>query len=103
VLTLETVGQRLSDMSLFVAIDETGEIVGTVGCNIINGKEAQIRGMGVRPKWQGAGVRTHLLKSVESALRRMKCTRIGLVFSEQCNFTKRMVFAVQARSAIFLE
>jgi len=25
VLTLETVGQRLSDMSLFVAIDETGE------------------------------------------------------------------------------
>jgi len=42
-----------------------------------------------------------LLNSVESALRRRKCTRIGLVFSEQCNFTKRMVFAVQARSDFF--
>ena len=39
VLTLETVGQRLSDMNVFVAIDETGEIVGTVGCNVINGEE----------------------------------------------------------------
>ncbi len=82
VLTLETVGQRLSDMSLFVAIDETGEIVGTVGCNIVNGEEGHIRGMAVRPKWQGAGVATHLLNSVESAFRDMKCTRISLNTTE---------------------
>jgi len=82
VLTLETIGQRLSDMSLFVAIDETGEIVGTVGCNIINGEEGHIRGMAVRPKWQGAGVATHLLNRVESVLRDMKCTRISLDTTE---------------------
>jgi N-acetylglutamate synthase-like GNAT family acetyltransferase len=62
VLTFETVGQRLSDMSLFVAIAETGEIVGTVGCHVINGEEGHIRGMAVRAKCQGAGVATHLLK-----------------------------------------
>ena len=86
VLTLETVGQRLSDMNVFVAIDETGEIVGTVGCNVINGEEGgeegHIRGMAVRPKWQGVGVARQLLNCVESVLRDMKCTRISLDTTE---------------------
>jgi len=82
VLTLETVGQRLSLMSLFVAIDESGEIVGTLGCDVSSGEEGHIRGMAVRPEWQGAGVATHLLNSVESALRDMKCTWISLDTTE---------------------
>jgi ribosomal protein S18 acetylase RimI-like enzyme len=65
-----------------VAIAETGEIVGTVGCHVINGEEGHIRGMAVRAKCQGAGVATHLLNSVESALRDMKCTRISLDTTE---------------------
>jgi len=49
VLTLETIGHRLSDMSIFVATGENGEIAATVGYQLIREQEGHLRGIAVRP------------------------------------------------------
>ncbi len=41
-----------------------------------------IRGMAVRPNWQGAGVAAELLRRVESELCDRKCARISLDTTE---------------------
>jgi GNAT superfamily N-acetyltransferase len=78
VLTPETLGRRLATMSVFVAADEAGEIIGTVACSVVNQGEGHIRGMAVRPSWHGKGVATLLLAGVESELRDRKCFRVTL-------------------------
>lgn len=93
VLTPETLQHRLASMSLFVAVSDSGEIVGTIGCSVVdplvvdplvidskkeNSSEGHIRGMAVLPVWQGAGVASRLLKTVESELRASGCQRITL-------------------------
>lgn len=70
-------------MCLFVAVSESGEIVGTIGCQVVTSevgreKEGHIRGMAVLPGWQGSGVATQLLNAVESELRDQGCSRISL-------------------------
>ena len=78
VLTKKTLNRRLQFMSIFVAVDESGEIIGTIGCNAVGEGEGHLRGMAVRPEWQGAGVAGQLLKSAEAELRRIGCDRITL-------------------------
>jgi ribosomal protein S18 acetylase RimI-like enzyme len=78
VLTPATVHQRLAAMTLFVAVSESGEVVGTIGCNLISPDEGHIRGMAVHPDWQGSGVAKRLLEAVESELRQRACARISL-------------------------
>jgi ribosomal protein S18 acetylase RimI-like enzyme len=78
VLTRDTVHQRLTAMIVFVASTEDGEIVGTVACKVLDGGEGHIRGMAVRPSWQGCGVAHQLLEAAESELRESKCSRISL-------------------------
>jgi ribosomal protein S18 acetylase RimI-like enzyme len=98
VLTPETLQHRLASMSLFVALSDSGEIVGTIGCQVVdplvvdppvvdppvvnpkkeNSSEGHIRGMAVLPGWQGAGVAGRLLKTAEAELRASGCSRISL-------------------------
>ena len=82
VLTTESVATRLSSSTLFVAIDPTQRVVGTVGCSQTHEQEGHIRGMAVRPEWQGTGVAAQLLRHVESELRVKKCSRVTLDTTE---------------------
>ncbi|MGB6384883.1 MAG: GNAT family N-acetyltransferase [Terriglobales bacterium] len=87
VLTPETLQHRLASMCVVVAVSDSGEIVGTIGCLVVdplgdpkkeNSSEGHIRGMAVLPAWQGTGVAAWLLKTVESELRASGCSRISL-------------------------
>jgi len=82
VLTTETIHQRLADMKVFVAVDAFAQIVGTIGCQVVDNHEGHLRGMAVRPEWQGSGVSTRLLETAEEELRRAGCTRVTLDTTE---------------------
>lgn len=82
VLTPETIDKRLSEMCVLVATSSAGEIIGTVSLSVVNSEEGHIRGMAVRPDWQGQGVAESLLRAVESELRERKCSRISLDTTE---------------------
>jgi N-acetylglutamate synthase-like GNAT family acetyltransferase len=69
-------------MCLFVAVSDSGQIVGTIACHVVHQREGHIRGMAVRPAWQGSSVAAQLLKSVEAELRDKKCLRISLDTTE---------------------
>jgi len=78
VLTPETLQARLATMQVFVAHTGSGEIVGTVACQVICPAEGYLRGMAVRPEWQSTGIAAQLLAHAETHLRRQHCTRITL-------------------------
>ena len=78
VLSPAALRQRMGEMSLFVAVAENGEIVGTVGYGLAGGGEGHIRGMAVRPDHLGAGVAQRLLEAVEHELRQRRCARLTL-------------------------
>lgn len=78
VLSEETIGERLRLMSVFVAEEERGKVIGTVGCNLVNAEEGHIRGMAVLPEWQGRGVAAELLREAENELREKHCKRVTL-------------------------
>jgi N-acetylglutamate synthase-like GNAT family acetyltransferase len=56
VLAPDALARRLAEMSVFVAA-AAGEVVGTVGCAVMAAGEGHVRGMAVRPEWQGRGSR----------------------------------------------
>jgi GNAT superfamily N-acetyltransferase len=58
------------------------QVVGTVSCSQTDEREGHIRGMAVRPEWQGASVAAQLLQRVESELRDRKCSRVSLDTTE---------------------
>lgn len=78
VLTLETLGERLSATRIFVAKAASGGIIGTIACSAIDSEEGHIRGMAVDPDWQGRGVAEALLRAAETALVESKCSRVSL-------------------------
>jgi GNAT superfamily N-acetyltransferase len=78
VLTIDTVHQRLAEMVVFVASTAAGEILGTIACQVLDGAEGHLRGMAVRPGWQGHGVARQLLEAAESELHDRNCSRISL-------------------------
>ncbi|MGA9355158.1 MAG: GNAT family N-acetyltransferase [Terriglobales bacterium] len=86
VLTPATLQQRVATMRLFVAVSEVGEVIGTIGCQVVeasaNSKEGHIRGMAVLPAWQGSGVAAQLLQSAEGELRTRGCSWISLDTTE---------------------
>lgn len=75
VLSPATIARRLAEMTVLVAIDG-GEVAGTIACARVSAEEGHLRGMAVRPKWQGAGVAARLLAAAEAAL--ADCARITL-------------------------
>jgi GNAT superfamily N-acetyltransferase len=82
VLAPGSIRRRFDVMSVFVASDESGEVVGTIGAAVIAPSEGHIRGMAVRPAWQGRGVAKQLLEAAESALAVKGCSRISLDTTE---------------------
>jgi ribosomal protein S18 acetylase RimI-like enzyme len=86
VLTPATLQQRLAGMRLFVALSDAGEVIGTIGCQVVDAstssKEGHIRGMAVLPAWQGSGVAAELLQSAEAELRACACAWISLDTTE---------------------
>jgi GNAT superfamily N-acetyltransferase len=76
--TPELLQQRMQTMIVFVAEDRAGVIVGTLACGKVSEAEGHLRGMGVRPAWQGAQVAQALLEHAESELRAQGCSRVTL-------------------------
>ena len=77
-LTSETLRHRLTEMTVLVAVDQSGSIVGTVAYRVKPTGEGHFRGMGVTPEAQGSGVASSLLDRVESELRALGCTAVTL-------------------------
>jgi [ribosomal protein S18]-alanine N-acetyltransferase len=82
VLSPGTLGDRMRSMSLFVAVDETGQVVGTIGCQVVSADEGHLRGMAVLPDQQGRGVAAQLLEAAETELRSRNCKQITLDTTE---------------------
>ena len=79
VLTRETLRKRFTEMTLLVAVDQAGRVIGTIAYKIEkNGEEGHIRGMAVRPDLQGCGAAKKLLDQVEAGLRERHCRIVTL-------------------------
>lgn len=78
VLTVETLAARFAAMTILVAETASGEIAGTVAASLHRDMEGHLRGMAVRPSWQGSAVAAELLADAESFLRSQGCRRITL-------------------------
>ncbi len=74
-LSPETIQARMGEMTLFVARDVRGEVVGTIGC-AAHGDTGHVRGMAVVEL--GTGAADALLSAAEDELRGAGCTRITL-------------------------
>jgi ribosomal protein S18 acetylase RimI-like enzyme len=82
VLTPESIPRRLLDMTVFVALDRSARVAGTIACCVIGQAEGHLRGMAVRPEFQASGLADRLLKSAEAELVRQHCSRITLDTTE---------------------
>ena len=76
--TPEGMRRRLADMTLFVAVTDRDDVVGTIGCQVVSGEEGHLRGMAVRPDSLGDGTARLLLQAAEVELREKGCSRISL-------------------------
>jgi N-acetylglutamate synthase-like GNAT family acetyltransferase len=78
VLTDETIRQRFAEMTVLIAIDQSGHVIGTVAYKAADDGEGHVRGMAVSPQWQGSNVAQALLDQVEYVLRKMHCKAMTL-------------------------
>jgi GNAT superfamily N-acetyltransferase len=81
-LTPETIRERLTSMSVLVAVSPGGEIVGTIACAVASAGVGHLRGMAVLPTWQGGGVAALLLDAAERELRDKGCSLVTLDTTE---------------------
>lgn len=77
-LTPQTIGNRLTEMSVFVWVSEKGEVAGTIACSVVRPGEGHLRGMAVLPEHQGECIAQELLNAAEDHLRGLGCTHISL-------------------------
>jgi ribosomal protein S18 acetylase RimI-like enzyme len=82
VLTSEIIQVRLAKMVVFVAVNSTSEISGTIACEVLKPGEGHLRGMAVLPAWRGTGLARQLLSRAESKLHSRNCARITLDTTE---------------------
>ena len=73
VLSAEALERRMVAMSLFVAVNQRGTLLGTIGYRVLGGGEGHLRGMAVRPGEHGTGVAQRLLEAAEAGMRRDGC------------------------------
>ena len=97
VMSEEVALERMKEMIVFVAIDQNGNIIGTIGWKKISGKEGHIRGMAVHPKIQGKnGPAAELLRKVENDARSQGCSYLTLdttpILKRAQNFYKKHGF-----------
>jgi ribosomal protein S18 acetylase RimI-like enzyme len=77
VLNTEGVRSRMTQMTVYVAVASGGEIIGTVACAVVD-RVGHLRGMAVRPEWQGHAIAEQLLRVAENEMRAAGCHRITL-------------------------
>lgn len=82
VLTRESLPRRLEEMTVFVAVDDSGRVVGTIACSLVSHVEGHLRGMAVRPEWQASGLADQLLERAEAELANRNCLLITLDTTE---------------------
>ena len=97
VMSEDAVKERMKEMIIYVAVDEKQCIIGTIGWQKINDKEAHIRGMAVLPKWQGKkSPASALLHAVENDAYIKNCKFLTLdttiVLKRAENFYKKHGF-----------
>jgi N-acetylglutamate synthase-like GNAT family acetyltransferase len=54
VMSEELVLKRMKFMTIYVAVDKKGKIIGTIGWQRISEEEGHVRGMAVLPEWWGS-------------------------------------------------
>jgi ribosomal protein S18 acetylase RimI-like enzyme len=77
VLSAEGVLRRMTRMTIYIAITPGDEIVGTIACAVLD-RVGHLRGMAVRPEWQGHAIAEELLRAAEDEMRTAGCSRITL-------------------------
>jgi GNAT superfamily N-acetyltransferase len=82
VMTTGALLQRLSSMTVFVAFDTQGNLVGTIGGAVVSSSEGHLRGMAVPPEGHGRGIAQRLLEAMEKHLLAKGSTRISLDTTE---------------------
>jgi ribosomal protein S18 acetylase RimI-like enzyme len=93
-LNSETVLRRLMETTIYVAVNEKGEVVGTVSWSRTRPGEGHLRGMAVRPEYQGSDVAGRLIDRVEADIRDSGCRLASL---ETMDFLKRSIHFYEKR------
>jgi len=105
VLTRESIAERFNTMTVFVAEDGSGTVIGTIACCRVTPEQGLIRGMAVLPEWQGRGVAEQLVRCAENELRKNGCTSATLgtteVLARAMRFYERMGYRRTGRSSDF--
>jgi predicted N-acetyltransferase YhbS len=103
--SLEDLLKRLATMCVFVAETPSGELAGTIACNVVSSEEGHVRGMAVRVPWHGTGVAAELIHSVETELRARGCSCVTLdttsVLQRAMRFYERHGFRRSGRISDF--
>ena len=73
----EAIRERMIGMTVYAALSDAGEVIGTIA-SAVEGERGHLRGMAVRPAWQGRGIAELLLHAAEKDLRAVGCTRVTL-------------------------
>jgi ribosomal protein S18 acetylase RimI-like enzyme len=96
--------ERMAHMKLYVAITNEGEIVGTIATGV-QGEEGHLRGMAIRPPWQGREIAEQLLRAAENDLLAAGCKRVTLdttaSLERAMRFYRKNGFAPTGRVADF--
>ncbi len=97
VMSEETTIERMKEMNLYVAVEQEGLIIGTIGWQKVSNEEGHIRGMAIIPERQGkTSPATTLLKTVEEDARSKGCNILTLdttkVLKRAQNFYKKHGF-----------
>jgi len=83
VLSEELARIRLNEMRLYVAVNQQGKVIGTIGWQKVGSAEGHIRGMAIHPEWRGAGgPAAALLLRVEEDARKEACSILTLDTTE---------------------
>jgi ribosomal protein S18 acetylase RimI-like enzyme len=93
-LNSEAVIRRLMEMNIYVAVTEKGEVVGTVYWSRTKPEEGHLRGMAVKPEYQGSGVADSLIQRVETDIRDKGCLWVTL---ETMDFLRRSIHFYEKR------
>jgi len=82
VLTAAATERRMEQMTILVAQDENGIILGTIAHEVLPSGDGHLRGMAVEPQLQGRGVALQLLAAAEGELLAAGCARVTLDTTE---------------------
>lgn len=96
---------RIREMDVFVAVEENGTIIGTIGWEKVNQEEGHIRGMAVDPDWQGKEIADALLQVVEKEALSENCSFLSLdtteILQRAQNFYRKHGFKKSGKTGDF--